>query len=69
MFNERKEEMYANEPCPPWRIQDFPDTGANAKGGLQPITWPIFPKTAWKWRKLDRGGGRGASPTPPPRIR
>ena len=31
--------------------------GAAALRGRQPTTWPIFPKTAWKWRNFGPGGG------------
>ena len=42
-----------------WRIQDFPEEGAPTPKSA--IILPFFlPKTAWKWKNLDGGGGRVA---------
>ena len=30
--------------------------GRQTLRGLQPAIWPIFPKSAWKWRNFDPGG-------------
>ena len=51
---------FLNSTSPFWllqrRTQDFPEgmTSANERGH-QPI-WPIFPKTAWKWRNFGPEG-------------
>ena len=49
-----------------WRIQDFP--GVGNPWVCQPIIWPIFPKTTWKWRNFgtkDWGGGGAHVPHAP----
>ena len=46
------------------QIWDFPDGGANVKrvGSNILLFGQDFPKTAWKWRKVDREGGKGMFP-------
>ena len=39
-----------------WRIQDFPEGGANSQSGC---VSHFLPKTAWKWKNLDWGGFPG----------
>ena len=40
-----------------WRIQDFPKEGApTPQGGANIWFCQNFPKTAWNWKNLDRGG-------------
>ena len=49
-----------------WRIQDFPD------GVRQLPNWDylkkFLPKTAWKWKNLNPGGGGQWHPWLPPKI-
>ena len=41
-----------------WRIQDFPEVGEPALGGLPTYDFAQFSqKTAWTWKNLDRGRG------------
>ena len=48
-----------------WRIQDFPRGGRQLPKVL--LFFNFLPKTAWKWKNLDPGGG--ARPWRPPWIR
>ena len=43
-----------------WRIQDFlGGMGTNSKEEHEKLLFVQFsPKTAWKWKELNRGGGR-----------
>ena len=47
-----------------WRIQDFLEEGAPTYYFAQ-----IYPKTAWKWKNLDGGGGDASLAPSPPWIR
>ena len=48
-----------------WRIQDFPGGGVNLQGGGANLNLAnFFPKTAWKWKKLDPGVARPWRPNP-----
>ena len=38
-------------------------------GGANLLLWPIFPQTAWKWKKNVNRWGGGASLAPPPSTR
>ena len=41
-----------------WRIQDFPWGGRQLPNWVcQPIICKFLPKTIWKWKNLDSGGG------------
>ena len=41
-----------------WQIQNFPEVEApTLRGGPNIQFCQIFPKTAWNWKNLDRGGG------------
>ena len=44
-----------------WRIEDFSERGCQPLNfGQKPIIWKDFLlKTAWKWRKLNRGSANG----------
>ena len=50
-----------------WRIQDFPDGGAPTSKVGAPTYYlaKFLPKTAWKWKNLDREGGARVPGAPP----
>ena len=61
---------------PQWSIQDFPDGVRGAQTlefGAKTYLARIFPKTAWKWKKLNREGGPASlvppCPTDPPVLK
>ena len=40
-----------------WQIQDFPEGGANSKRGAKTYYFAnVAPKSAWKWKNVDRLG-------------
>ena len=64
MFNERKQEMYANEPCPD---KASPDKGANTKWGSNLLFGQFSPKLCMYENDENwTGGGDEGRPLRPP---